>query len=233
MGFNLPQWKFLRKCFRETGLLASDSKLPQAGVLLEDEGYYGKKMLELGCQNIRDKIRSQLKSKASARSYFNSIGISTVSIDITGCNYSKIVDLRKPIDDIYHNRFDIITNSGTTEHVVPFDGQYQAFKNIHLCAKRGAVMIHILPEKRKYLGHCQTYYSQKFFKLLAKNNNYEISLMEPVKDRASSLWTGVCFVKLEDNDFSLDKSIFLDNIHFIKKSVMKDHRKHKKRHMGF
>ncbi len=231
MGFNIPQWKFLRKSFRETNLLSPEAKLPMAGTLLEEENYYGKEMLELGCQQIRDAVRNKLQSKATSRSYFRSIGIKDISIDITGCNCSKRVDLRKPIDESYHNRFDIITNSGTTEHVVPLEGQYQAFKNIHIAAKKGAVMIHILPEKRKYLGHCQTYYNYDFFKELAEKNNYKVALLEAVKDRKSFLWLGACLVKLEDNDFSEDRESFFKHIHFIEKSLMKKHQKNKRKYM--
>ena len=231
MGFNRPQWKFLNKSFRETGLLRDIRKLPKAGVMHEEEGYYGKKMLELGCQQIRDAVKNSLGSKSNARSYFKSIGVKDISIDITGCNYSKVVDLRDPISKSYHNRFDIITNSGTTEHVVPLKGQYQAFKNIHECSKKGAVMIHILPGISKYYGHCQVYYDYKFFKDLAKLNNYKIVLLEPVKDRKTFLWIGVCFTKLEDNSFSEDKKSFFKHIQFISKKEVKRHRNNKNKYM--
>ncbi len=231
MGFNRPQWKFVNKSFRETNLLVSHEKLPKAGVKLKDEGYYGKEMLELGCQQIRDLVRNSLESKATSRSYFRSIGIHDISIDIKGCNRSRVVDLRNPIKESYHNKFDIITNSGTTEHIVPLPGQYQAFKNIHMCAKKGAAMIHILPGRGTYYGHCQTYYDYTFFKELARLNNYEIILLEPVKQRKSFLWIGACMIKMEDNNFSDDKKNFFKNIQFVSKKEMKRHKKNKKKYM--
>jgi hypothetical protein len=231
MGYNKPQWKFVNKSFREVCFLKDNLKLPKANIILKDENYYGKEMLELGCQQIREELKRSLRSKSNAISYFRSIGIRDVSIDIKGCNYSKIVDLRKPIDEKYHNKFDIITNSGTTEHIIPLNGQYQAFKNIHMCAKKGAVIIHILPGIGKYYGHCQTYYDYKFFKQLAKLNNYKIILLEPVKNRKTFLWIGVCFIKKENNNFSEDKNSFYQYIQFIDKKEVKKHKKNKKKYM--
>jgi len=231
MGFNRPQWKFLNKSFTKTGLLKDLRKLPKAGVIHEEEGYYGKEMLELGCQQIRESVRQSLKSKSNAKSYFKSIGIKDTSIDIKGCNYSKVVDLREPMSKKFHNKFDIITNSGTTEHVVPLEGQYQAFKNIHICSKKGAVMIHILPGIGKYYGHCQTYYDYKFFKKLADLNNYKMVLLEPVKDRNTFSLIGICMIKMEDNDFSNDKKNFYKNIQFINKEKVKEHRNNKQKYM--
>jgi len=231
MGYNRPQWKFVNKSFRETELMVGHHKLPKFGVLNEEEPYYGMKMLELGCQQIRELVRKSLESKANARSYFRSIGITDISIDIKGCNYAKKIDLRKPINESYHNQFDIITNSGTTEHVVPLEGQYQAFKNIHMCAKKGAVMIHILPGIGKYYGHCQTYYSRDFFRTLASLNDYEIILLEDVKKRSKFVWMGVCMVKKSDNLFTDDKKSFLKHIQFINKALSKRHRKDKQKYM--
>jgi len=231
MGFNNYQWEFLNKSFRATSLLTHEEQLPQAGIELQEENYYGKDMLELGCQQIRDSVKKRLKSKSTARSYFRSIGIKDISIDIKGCLFSRAVDLREPMNKKYYNKFDIITNVGTTEHIVPLESQYQAFKNIHMCAKKGATIVHILPGIGSYYGHCQTYYDYNFFKKLAKSNNYEVALIEPVKDRKTFLWIGVCFIKMEDNEFSKDKSSFFKYIEFIDKIKVKKHRKNKSRYM--
>ncbi len=230
MGYNRPQWKFVNKCFRETGLLLFHEKLPKAGTVLKEEKYYEMSMLELGCQQIREFVRNSLQSKSTAKSYFKSIGIKSISIDIKGCNYSKVVDLREPMKDKYHDKFDIVTNSGTTEHIIPLKGQYQAFKNIHNCAKKGAVMIHILPGVSKYYGHCQTYYSFDFFRTLAELSDYKIVLMEHIKNREFFTWMGICLIKNKDNKFTNDKKKFFKNIQFVDKKIVKKHRKIKLRY---
>jgi len=231
MGFNRPQWKFLNTSLQQTNFLSKNIKLPKAGRILLEENYYGKNMLELGCQQIRELVRNSLNSKATAKSYFRSIGINITSIDIKGCYGSKKVDLRKPIDGSFYNKFDIITNSGTTEHIVPLEGQYQAFKNIHLCSKVGGVMIHILPGIGKYYGHCQTYYDYKFFEELSILNNYKLVLMEPIKKREKFLWIGICLIKQFDNMFTEDKKGFFKHIEFIDKKICKRHRKNHSKYM--
>jgi len=231
MGFNTFQWKFINKCFTKSGLLKQNNKLPKYGIILNNEVFYGKQMLELGCQEIRTVVRNRLQSKGTAKSYFKSIGIKHVSMDIKGCHRSKKFDLREPIPYQYYNKFDIITNSGTTEHIIPLEGQYQTFKNIHLCAKVGSVMIHILPGIGDYYGHCQVYYKNKFFKVLAELNDYEIVLLEPIKNRKTFVWIGICMIKKSDNEFTTDKTNFFKHIQWIKKSLYKKHKKNKNKYM--
>jgi hypothetical protein len=231
MGYNLFQWKFLNKSFRAARLLDDDINLPLNGILMPDQNYYGKKMLELGCQVMRDRIRKSLKSKGTSRTYFKSIGIDCISVDKKGCLFSRKIDLREDINNKYHDRFDIITNFGTTEHILPLEGQYQAFKNIHSCAKTGSIMIHFLPGIGKYYGHCRTYYDYKFFESLAKLNNYDIVLMEPAKKRKNFLWIGVCMVKKYDTIFSSDREKFFKYIEFIDKKTQKDHQDNKKKYI--
>jgi len=231
MGFNVPQWKFVNKCFVSTGLLSQNKKLPKFGTILENENYYGKKMLELGCQEIRRLVKERLLSKGTSRSYFKSIGIKHTSIDKKGCHRSHKKDLTIPLGEDYYNRFDIVTNSGTTEHIVPLKGQYPAFKNIHLCTKVEGIMLHILPGIGKYYGHCQTYYDKRFFKMLAKLNNYDIVLMENVKKRKNFIWTGVCFRKKEDNKFTTNENDLLKYLQWINKKVMKNHRKNRNKYL--
>ena len=238
MGFNTPQWKFLNKSFRETGLLSKDNSLPKnnnlpkAGTLLLSENYYGKNMLELGCQEIRRAVKMKLEYRGmAARGYFKSIGINCISIDKSSCHRAVVTDLKKPIRKEYINNFDIITNSGTTEHVKPLQGQYMSFKNIHDCVKVGGVIIHILPGFGEYYGHCQTYYDYDFFRMLAKENNYELVLMEDVKKRTKFVWVGICFVKMENKDFMTDESKFFKHLRWIDKKTYKKHQKYKGQYM--
>ena len=238
MGFNRPQWKFLNKSLRETGLLSKDdslpknNRLPKAGTKLPSENYYGKNMLELGCQEIRKAVKANLEYKGmAARGYFKSIGINCISIDKSSCHRAVVTNLKEPIRKEYINNFDIITNSGTTEHVKPFKGQYMSFKNIHDCAKVGGVMIHILPGFGSYYGHCQTYYDYDFFRMLAKHNNYELILMDDVKKRDKFVWVGVCLVKKEDRNFMTNERKFFKHLKWVDKQTYKKHQTHKSKYM--
>ena len=220
MGYNLYQWEFLNKCFRKTDLLSPNRDLPLMRDFLADENYRNKKMLELGCQLIKEPLKKVLrpeykKARFPAKQYFESIGINHISIDICECYDSLKVDLRNIMDSKFYNEFDIVTNSGTTEHVEPIDGQYEAFKNIHLCAKKDAVMLHVLPVKGLNSTHCHVHYNYDFFKILAEKNNYKIITIKELKKGANATWMGACFVKTEDNKIMEDKDVFLKNIIWI------------------
>jgi SAM-dependent methyltransferase len=68
------------------------------------------------------------------------------------------------------NRFDLVMNFGTTEHVF---NQLNAFRTIHQLTKVNGVMYHDLP-MAGYLNHCFFHYDQLFFKSLAPVNKYKI-----------------------------------------------------------
>ena len=232
MGFNTPQWKFLNKSFRVTMLLSPTASLPLTDEHIKSENYYGKNMLELGCQEIRKRVKKKLNfGRLSAKKYFESIGINCISIDKSSCHKALVTDLKEPIRKDFVNNFDIITNIGTTEHVKPLNGQYMAFKNIHDCAKVGGIIINILPGIGKYYGHCQTYYDYGFFKVLASENKYKLVLIEDIKKREKFSWTGVCFIKMEDSDFMTDKKKFYKHIEWINKDINRKHRKNKSKYM--
>jgi len=214
MGYNYPAWKFFSKCLKKT----------------MGDDYKGKEMLEYGCQELKGEIRKKFKYN-TAKGYFSSIGFNHVSIDKKGCHRSLRMDLRKPFPEEFYNRFDIITNSGTTEHVKPLESQYHCFENIHNCAKVGCVMFHVLPGPSLYKGHCRVYYKKKFFHDLAKLNNYKIIHIEAIKKRPTILVFGVCFVKMEDTQFCESKNKFLKNMVWIDKETYLKHRKNKRKYL--
>ena len=107
-----------------------------------------KRMLELGCQNIY--VQGYDEMSISLNELPKRFGVNMETWDILGCQNSKIVDLREPIDEAYHNAFDVVTDFGTTEHV---DGNYyQARKNIHDACKVGGIMIHENPMTGHWIG---------------------------------------------------------------------------------
>ncbi len=211
MGYSLNIWKNFNKYLIKAGLLER-KELPKYGVLNADENYYQKEMLELGAQGFRGKQKINSGNKM-AREYFNSIGINCISVDIRDRNASIILDLREPVKEEWKNKFDIITNCGTTEHIYLTEGQYQAFKNIHFCCKTGGIMIHFVPVANESVkNHSPFYYKNNFFETLAKFNNYKIINLEKFDRKGGDFYWGVCFRKIEDNKFMKNKNKFFKNI---------------------
>jgi hypothetical protein len=129
-----------------------------------------KRMLELGCQNIY--VQGYDEMSISLNELPKRFGVNMETWDILGCQNSKIVDLREPIDEAYHNAFDVVTDFGTTEHV---DGNYyQARKNIHDACKVGGIMIHENPMTGHWIGHGCNYLNENFYRQLADAMGYEI-----------------------------------------------------------
>lgn len=128
------------------------------------------KMLELGCQNIY--AQGYDPTTTSLQEFAHRFGVHIQSWDILGCQNSKVVDLRKPIDEEYHCMFDVVTDFGTTEHV---DGNYyQARKNIHDACRVGGLMIHENPMTGHWIGHGGNYLNTNFYQQMAEHNQYQI-----------------------------------------------------------
>jgi hypothetical protein len=176
----------------------------------------GLRMLELGDQVVKKK--SGL-SERTGKEYFTNLGYDHISIDLNGKRGSLIKDLTKPADfSEWLEYFDILTNSGTTEHVEPFESQYECFKIVHDCVKVGGIIIHLVPDvdpldQGHFANHCNYYYSEKFFNDLALNCNYTI-LENTIMDNLRC----VALVK-NSNDFWQDKDSFLKNINIIPMEV--------------
>lgn len=134
---------------------------------------HGKNLLELGNQRISPNNEVQY---ATGKSYFQSLGYNHISVDLNGLDGALRRDLRNPNDFVeFKNYFNIITNSGTTEHVQPFDKQYICFKILHEILSLDGIIIHIVPTLgSRWHNHCKFYYTENFFKLLATENNYVI-----------------------------------------------------------
>lgn len=196
MGYNVYQWDFLKSCLEK--------------YVPEDKGTW---MLELGNQRIKRPVlkRDGLTSDVS-KDYFIREGFNHVSFDINENDGAINIDLSKDMSRTeFFNKFDVITNSGTTEHVEPYKRQYECFRNIHRCAKVGGLFIHIVPEAGGFKDHCQNYYTLQFFEDLAKANNYDIlELDRHVKSNGSACL--VCLKKKEDNIFCENKKEILKNI---------------------
>lgn len=133
----------------------------------------GCSMLQIGCQNIyTEKLYGVI-----AHDYFNSIGINTRTIDITGCQGAEVFDLR---EELYLGQYDIVTDFGCGEHI---DGNFYTFnKNIHDACKLGGVIIRENPKTGNWPQHGVNYVDMDFYMLLAEAQGYEI--LELVEEAA-------------------------------------------------
>jgi len=172
-------------------------------------GLSGKKMLELGDQVIMDEAIIEKTGKE----YFAKRGVAHISVDLNGLHGSVRADLANPITiPEWINNFDIVTNSGTSEHVEPKLAQYECFKNVHNFLKVGGIAIHLLPDsgelkKGMWENHCRNYYSRGFVEMLVENNDYKLMSLKIIDGL-------VCFCYRKDKDaiFMEDRQEFLKYI---------------------
>jgi len=156
--------------------------------------YRGSIWCELGSQIYhRDKTKS-------AKSVYVKRGVDHTSIDINGKFGALVLDLDFPVPVELLDKFDVVTNYGTIEHV---NNQYQVFKNMHdMCRVRG-IMIHGFPEKNTWEDHCRYYYNEDFIKQLASLCGYSIynlSTMDLSSQNKRKILIVVTFMK-EYGDF--------------------------------
>ena len=83
-----------------------------------------------------------------------------------------VYDLSEPHET--YEKFDRITNFGTTEHVEPEKGQYNCWLNVHNLLKINGMIINIVPcSDGGWPGHCRYYYNEPFFQQF-KNIGYDL-----------------------------------------------------------
>jgi len=205
MGIGIYQWSFMEKYLKA-----------------EFKSFKGVKLVELGNQHIRLSLRNKfgLKNKVS-KHFLKSLGFEHISLDKNGKDGALKVNLSKPIKDSFINYFDVLTNIGTTEHVVPYKNQYQCFKNVHNLVHKGGIFIHIVPEYNSFVQHSFIHYSIDFFKDLSISNNYEIIFCEGIakSGRKDGINVCCCLKKKDNNYFNMDKTIFFNNLYVGKKNM--------------
>ncbi len=170
----------------------------------------GLRMLELGDQVVEDPHIAEKTGK----DYFKNRGFEHVSVDTNGLHDAVVRDLTRPEEfQDWHGSWDVLTNSGTTEHVEPFESQYECFGIIHRCIKVGGIAIHLIPdvyerdERGAWRNHCRYYYSGSFFEMLARECKYELLSNTVINGlRCAALQ------KTKDVPFLDDRAKFLDAI---------------------
>ena len=162
-----------------------------------DLQFTGRHMVELGDQ----KFNAQVALKPSgervwAKDYFEQLGFHHYCIDLHGQNGAFPIDLCRYIDDLFwKNKFDVLTNLGTSEHVL---NQPMCWENIHNLVKVGGVFIHVIPRADQWSGHSPYVYQMEFLTKLGMVNEYRIifsDYLETVK-----CWA-VCMIKQKPKSF--------------------------------
>jgi SAM-dependent methyltransferase len=113
------------------------------------------------------------------------------AIDLHGTTIAEKLDLNLPLP--FTDRFDVVTNLGTAEHVF---NQYQVFKSVHEKTRPNGLMIHSLPNQGCHDHGFYNYHPTFVFDLSAANR-YQIvtlqycdgttspSTLTPIGDRAA------------------------------------------------
>lgn len=89
-----------------------------------------------------------------------------VSYDLHNREGVTIKDLSDLSEE--NQKWDIITNFGTSEHVEPEIGQYNCWKNMHNWLSVNGYIIHEIPEKGSWANHCRYYTDKNFFDAFTK-----------------------------------------------------------------
>lgn len=127
---------------------------------------YGVKLDDIGTPT------SDFRSAPRSSRFWRALGFDYSAIDLDGSPEALAIDLNaEAVPEQMRGAFDLIVNTGTTEHVA---NQENAFLVIHDLAKVGTVMHHEVPGGGMELSHGFFSYSPKFFLRLADANAYEI-----------------------------------------------------------
>ena len=129
--------------------------------------------------------------------------IEHVSVDINGRDGSLKFNLDNNLPKNLHNKFNLITNYGTTEHI---NDQYSVFHNINEVCLEGGIIIHALVLPDNWEGHGRYYYSVNFVKQLAELFEYKIIRSEKFNPfyppKAKRYLTMACLQKTTHKDVS-------------------------------
>lgn len=129
----------------------------------------------------------------STRDFFLSLNYEDYSsIDINGELDSYRLDLNYDIiqENNFQNKYDLVINNGTGEHVF---NQFSFFKNFHNLTKKNGLMLNILPFI-DWINHGFYNFNPIIFADMAASNNYEI-----VKISLANRWGAEVDIKKEDH----------------------------------
>jgi hypothetical protein len=140
------------------------------GALPKHDGVH---MLELG-NKLNTRAGPNADLTITYKKFFQSQGVRHTSIDINGLDGALAIDLRcqdLPGELAKRNEYglyDVVTNIGTTEHVV--DNQRQVWKNVWDCIDEGGWLISCTPLAPDWWWHGYWYPTLEFYQRLAQDN---------------------------------------------------------------
>lgn len=179
------------------GITAFDTNLINKALTVKPDI---KSVMELGSQNL---YLSGESTPPFANKLYKIYGIDDYHcIDLGGDNNALQLDLAFPID--HEETYDLVTDFGTSEHVVQMDGYsytrfhgnyitsiypdkvrpgqeinglYWCWLNKHDLLKIGGIMINVNPKFGNWPGHGYHYYSREFYHQLVTVAGYKIHML--------------------------------------------------------
>lgn len=158
-------------------------------------------VIELGSQNLY-RAGDDPHKPPFASTFYESLGMIYQCIDMAGDNAAIQTDLSKVMQLNDHFKFDLVTDFGTSEHVVSgvemknhyFEnvdinsvypvrvptqeeirqGYYHCWKNKHNLLRLNGFMINVNPKTKNWPEHGYTYVSINFYRQLAELMGYEV-----------------------------------------------------------
>lgn len=117
--------------------------------------------------------------------WLRSMGAEVTSIDRNGLNGALPLNLSTQLPA--EKAYDLVTNFGTSEHVMPCDrrGQYHCWLNIHHLCRTGGAMLHAIPHALQSAGHAGLAiwtYSRDFVSHLCGLCGYRLELVSECPD---------------------------------------------------
>ena len=139
---------------------------PDEWALIEPQLKGVRTMLELG-------NKSNEHVGISYKDWFTRIcNIEHISVDINGLDGALALDLRYPLAPIVGRVFDMVTNIGTSEHVI--DAQYSVWKNMWDHLALGGCLVSITPLPGDWGWHGFWYPTEEFYDALAFRNDMAV-----------------------------------------------------------
>jgi hypothetical protein len=149
----------------------ADSFLTSDGLLDEIFGLFGRSRPDLGKPHGNFLMA---EDAPPSRLFWTALGFEYVALDFDGHRDSIAIDLnRDSVPAQFAGAFDLVVNTGTTEHIA---NQDNAFHVIHDLTSKGGVTYHEVPAGMT--DHGLINYNPRFFWKLRDANDYEVLSMK-------------------------------------------------------
>lgn len=131
---------------------------------------------------VQENVKPRVKAVSSKKQFWHNLGFESVtSLDYSDFEGAEIIwDLNLPLNDSFSERFDVVFDGGTMEHV--FDTS-SVLGNIGKLLKVGGLVIHEVPSSNS-VDHGLYSFSPTLFRTYYSNHHFElIEILLIVKDR--------------------------------------------------